>query len=141
MQAHIAFSARIENLEPMIAWVRERIESSPFKEAERRRIELAMEEALVNVIIHAYPRRSSKAIVEIIVQGLSDQQIEFKIIDKGLPFNPLLQSSKCNPYAGLEEREEGGLGIHFMRQCMDEVHYERHHPFNILTLIKKAEKS
>jgi serine/threonine-protein kinase RsbW len=64
-------------------------------------------------------------------------KMAFKIIDKGFPFNPLLQSVKYNMYANIDEREEGGLGIYFMRQCMDEVHYERHHPFNILTLVKE----
>jgi len=137
MQDHRTFPAQIENLEGMIAWVREQIQNSLFKEADQRKIELAMEEALVNIIVHGYPQHSRKAMLEIIIQWRHDQKIEFKIIDKGLPFNPLLQLVKFNVYANIEEREEGGLGIYFMRLCMDEVHYERQHPFNVLTLVKE----
>ena len=36
-----------------------------------------------------------------------------------------------------EERPIGGLGIHLVRQLMDEVHYERQGDKNILTLVKK----
>jgi serine/threonine-protein kinase RsbW len=134
---HRVFPAKLEDLESMIGWIRSRIHASIPKDADRRKIELAMEEALVNVIFHAYPRDSRRALLEIIIQHLEDQSLEFKIIDKGLPFNPLLQGAKPNVQIS-EEREEGGLGILFIRRCMDEVHYERHHPFNILTLIKKA---
>ena len=134
---HRVFPAKLEDLESMIGWIRSRIHGSIPKDNDRRKIELAMEEALVNVIFHAYPRHSRRALLEIIIQHLEDQSLEFKIIDKGLPFNPLLQVTKPNTKAP-EEREEGGLGILFIRRCMDEVHYERHHPFNILTLIKKA---
>jgi serine/threonine-protein kinase RsbW len=137
MHDHKTFPARIECLESMIAWVRERIQNSLFREADQRKIELALEEALVNVILHAYPQPSRKAILEIMIQRPDERKMAFKIIDKGFPFNPLLQSVKYNMYANIDEREEGGLGIYFMRQCMDEVHYERHHPFNILTLVKE----
>jgi serine/threonine-protein kinase RsbW len=135
---HRVFPAKLEDLESMIGWIRSRIHGKIPKDAERRKIELAMEEALVNVIFHAYPRHSRRALLEIIIQHQGDQSLEFKIIDKGLPFNPLLQVSKRPSTQIPEEREEGGLGILFIRRCMDEVHYERHHPFNILTLIKKS---
>ncbi len=138
MQDHKTFLARMEHLEGMIAWVREQLQNSLFKENDQRKIELAMEEALVNIIIHGYPQHSRKAALEIIVHLHHGHKIEFKIIDKGLPFNPLLQSVKFNSYANIDERQEGGLGIHFMRCCMDNVHYERRHPFNILTLIKEV---
>jgi anti-sigma regulatory factor (Ser/Thr protein kinase) len=63
MHDHKTFPARIECLESMIAWVRERIQNSLFREADQRKIELALEEALVNVILHAYPQPSRKAIL------------------------------------------------------------------------------
>lgn len=135
---HVSFQASIEQLTRMIAWVHEKIQKSCFSENERLKIELAMEEALVNVIHHAYPHRSARSVLEIVMNYKADQCVEFTIIDNGQPFNPLLQSGRLDFQAGLEERQEGGLGILFMKRCMDEVHYERQHPFNILTLIKKS---
>ena len=37
-----------------------------------------------------------------------------------------------------EDREIGGLGIHLVRQLMDEIRYERVEGKNILTLVKKV---
>jgi anti-sigma regulatory factor (Ser/Thr protein kinase) len=133
---HREFPAKIEDLESMIIWIRSKVQGTIAKETDLKKVELAMEEALVNVIHYAYPKPSKKALLEIVIHQLDDQTLEFKIIDKGLPFNPLLQPPKPNPLPP-EEREEGGLGILFIRKFMDEVHYERQHPFNILTLIKR----
>ncbi|MBQ1603678.1 MAG: ATP-binding protein, partial [Oscillospiraceae bacterium] len=38
----------------------------------------------------------------------------------------------------VEDREIGGLGIHLVRQLMDEIRYERVEGKNILTLVKKV---
>ena len=39
--------------------------------------------------------------------------------------------------SSLEDREIGGLGIHLVRNLMDEVSYKRGVDKNIVTLIKK----
>ncbi len=126
--------ANMEFLKEMIDWVRKVISDCPFTLNDQRKIEIAMEEAFVNVVSHAY--RDDKAQVEIICCKYPTQHVAFKVIDKGMPFNPLLGSERCHSSLPIEEREEGGLGIFFMRKFMDEVHYERHHPFNVLTLVK-----
>jgi sigma-B regulation protein RsbU (phosphoserine phosphatase) len=42
-----------------------------------------------------------------------------------------------NTALSLEERSIGGLGIHLVRQIMDQIQYRREDNKNILTLIKK----
>ena len=42
------------------------------------------------------------------------------------------------PAIAAEDREIGGLGIHLVRQLMDEIRYERVEGKNILTLVKKV---
>ena len=79
------------------------------------------------------------------VEG-SDQQIEIKlellgnrlaviVVDDGIPFNPL---SKETPdiEASIEDREIGGLGIHIVRNLVDEVTYQRRIDKNVLTMVK-----
>jgi serine/threonine-protein kinase RsbW len=128
------FQANMGFLEGMIDWVRKVTSDCPFTVSDRRKIEIALEEAFVNVVCHAY--RGEKAPVEIICCKHPSRHVAFKIIDKGLPFNPLLQPKSSHSSLPIEERQEGGLGIFFMTKFMDEVHYERHHPFNVLTLVK-----
>ncbi len=130
------FQAKLESLNEMMQWVREHSSEAGFSVEETRKLELAMEEALVNVIQHAY--KDEKGPIEIICTIPSEKWIQFTIMDKGQPFNPLLQSKKIDLQKSLEERPEGGVGILLILQYMDEVHYERQHSYNVLTLIKKT---
>lgn len=128
------FQAQLEMLELMMEWIRTHIDSMGFSAVDSKKIQLAMEEALVNVISYAY--KDGKGSLELICNEYPRERILFTIMDKGPSFNPLLQTPKAILNIPLEEREEGGLGIFFIRELMDEVHYERQHPYNILTLVK-----
>jgi sigma-B regulation protein RsbU (phosphoserine phosphatase) len=60
----------------------------------------------------------------------------FTVSDTGVPFDPTKKDEEDTTLSA-EERPIGGLGIHLVRQLMDEVHYERQGDKNILTLVKK----
>lgn len=62
--------------------------------------------------------------------------ISFVISDSGKPFDPTTKA-EVDTTLPAEERPIGGLGIHLVRQMMDDVAYERKDNKNILTLCKK----
>ena len=95
-------------------------------------LNLALEEAVSNVMLYAYPGQSGQVLVE----AVKSEKIVFTISDSGIPFDPT-QQKKADTTLSAEEREIGGLGIHLVRQIMDEVRYERYDNKNVLTLIKK----
>ena len=101
-------------------------------------INLALEEAVTNVMLYAYPGTSGQVLVEcckgerLKVKG---ERIVFTITDSGIPFDPT-QKEEVDTTLSAEEREIGGLGIHLVRQIMDEVRYARIDDKNVLTLIK-----
>ncbi len=99
-------------------------------------INLALEEAVSNVMLYAYPDSSGQVFVEF-VKGDSahDKKLIFTITDGGIPFDPT-QQAEADTSLSAEEREIGGLGIHLVRQIMDEVRYKREDDKNVLTLIK-----
>lgn len=132
-----AFSAQIEELHSMLQWIRDQLADS-FDRKTLARIELAGEEALVNIIQHAYQNLSGT--IEIEVAVFPNIRAEITIRDYGPPFD-LLKNEPIDPSLSLEERKIGGLGIHFIQECMDEVHYRRESNMNILTLIKKTTRS
>ena len=90
---------------------------------------LALEEIVSNVMLYAYPGKSGQVLVEYTAP------LVFTITDSGVPFDPT-QKEEVDTTLSAEEREIGGLGIHLVRQIMDEVHYERVDDKNVLTLIK-----
>ena len=101
-------------------------------------INLALEEAVSNVMLYAYPGRTDgKVFVEYLeVPTEQGRQMIFTISDSGIPFDPT-QKSEADITLSAEERAIGGLGIHLVRQLMDQIIYERIDDKNILTLIKK----
>ena len=99
-------------------------------------INLALEEAVSNVMLYAYPEKSGQVFVEFVrVQDNQGGRIIFTISDNGIPFDPT-QKAPADITLSAEERAIGGLGIHLVRQLMDEVSYRREDGKNILTLIK-----
>ena len=98
------------------------------------RINLAMEEAVVNVIDYAYPP-GTVGYMEI-KATTADKRIKFMIIDSGTPFDPT-KKEEVDISLPVEERRIGGLGIHLVRQIMDDIKYERKEGHNVLTLVKK----
>lgn len=97
-------------------------------------IQVALDEVLSNIIGYAYPEGG---VHEIRVRvRLDEEMLTAEIEDEGIPFNPL-EAARPDLTAGLKDRRVGGLGIHFVRELMDEVEYERLGPCNRLVLRKR----
>jgi serine/threonine-protein kinase RsbW len=126
--------AKLENLESMLQFIRNGAEQQGFSKKDINKIQVAAEEALVNVISYAYPDDGGD--VEIRCNAKGAEGLVIEIIDRGVPFDPL-SLPEPDIEATPEERELGGLGIHIMRNIMDEVSYKREGDRNILTLVKR----
>ncbi len=57
------------------------------------------------------------------------------LTDNGRPFNPF-GTAPPDVALSIEQREIGGLGIHLVRQMMDEVSYHRRTDHNVVILAK-----
>ena len=96
-------------------------------------LNLAMEEAVVNVMDYAYPAGTEG---EVNIEAIADEtQLHFIISDSGKPFDPTAKE-EVDTTLSAEERPIGGLGIHLIRQLMDDISYERRDDKNILRLSK-----
>ena len=96
-------------------------------------LNLAIEEAVVNVMQYAYPQGTAGD-VQVIAKA-DDHQLTFTLIDAGIPFDPTAMK-EADITLSAEERPIGGLGIHLVREIMDAVNYNRKDDKNILTLTK-----
>jgi len=134
MRVEKQFSADLAELPEILNWVRRQIEQTELSDPEKMRVELAMEEAIVNVITHAAVDHPLDFSLLCIQEPKS--QIEFQLKDSGSPFNPLAHIGESQRELSIEEREPGGLGMTIMRKYMDVLLYRREENQNILTLIK-----
>lgn len=104
------------------------------------RVELVLEEALVNVIKHAYRGGPGEIELACSMDAGSDGHGHFvvEIRDTGPAFDPL-QGPPPDLESGLENRPIGGLGIHLMRQMTSHMAWERQEPHNVLRLCFAAQ--
>ena len=97
-------------------------------------INLALEEAVSNVIMYAYPEGSDGLVdIEAIIRK---DMLRFIISDNGIAFDPTA-APDADVNLDLEDRPIGGLGIFLVKNIMDTVSYQRSDGKNILTMTKK----
>ena len=108
-----------------------------FSEPECRAVVLAVDEALTNIIRHAYlgdPERTIEASfhrIHVPGEGKSGDALEIVLEDSGVTANPEKMCGRA-----LEDVRPGGLGLHFIRESMDTVEFSRSNGKNQLRLVK-----
>ena len=130
----ITLSNNIDEVPQLATFVDEICEAIGIDMSTAMSLNLAMEEAVVNVMDYAYPA-GTKGNINIEAKA-NDQRLKFVITDWGTPFDPT-EKSEVDTTMSAEERPIGGLGIHLVRQIMDSINYERTDGKNVLTLRKK----
>lgn len=135
---NITLSNDVQEVPQLAQFIEEMCEAKELDMATTMNINLAMEEAVVNVMNYAYPA-GTKGPIDIEAQA-DDETISFTIIDCGKPFDPTTKE-EVDTTLTAEERSIGGLGIHLIRQLMDSITYERADNRNILTLRKNITHS
>ena len=127
----ITLPAQLEFLQELIAAVSSCAKKQGFSEKKVQEIELATEEALVNVFKYSYPEEAGDVEVVCTLEG---NTLMVDIIDSGIPFDV---TSVPDPdiSADISDRKIGGLGIFFIKKLMDDVRYQRENDRNVLRLI------
>ncbi len=97
-------------------------------------IRLVLEEIVTNIISYGYEDKADHAIDVSIVNGA--KYITISIKDDAKPFNPLEQPEP-DLEIPFEDREIGGMGIHLVREIMDEFNYKREDDGNLLVMRRR----
>ena len=63
------------------------------------------------------------------------KRLVISIVDDGVPFNPFA-AAMPDTRLSVEDRSIGGLGIHLVRNVMDECSYQRRIDKNVVILVK-----
>ena len=125
---------RTTELPRLVTWLEELQQQLGWSAAFLARLNLILEEWLVNVINYAFADHRLDDIEVRLWQ--TDQEVRMEISDAGLPFDPTTATAP-DLSLPLEERPIGGLGLHFIADSLDEWHYTRNAGRNISTMMKK----
>ena len=124
---------RMPDIDVVEARFLEFAEKNGVSDAVRQTLSMVMDDLLNNVISYAYPKGGDHVIiVDVTLRG---SRLVLMIEDDGIPFNPFAEETP-DVDLPVEERGIGGLGIHLVRETMDEHHYQRRADKNVVILVK-----
>lgn len=101
-------------------------------------VNLTLDELITNIISYGYEDEDEHKII--ITICLNENQLKLKLVDDGLPFNPLTIQEPDHLTQTLDDRPIGGLGIFLVSKLMDDLEYKRKQNKNILLLTKLIDK-
>ena len=95
---------------------------------------LILEELYTNTITHGVSD-GRDVFIEINL-GIDKDELIMTYKDNGIPFN-VLELPEPDLNASIENREVGGLGVHYVKALTDSVEYEYIEKHNVLKMKKK----
>ncbi len=129
--AILRLPASMESFESFRSFVLQELERQGGLEELAPRVDLVMEEVLVNAINYAYPKGEGEIEVECIAEGPGSFRVTVR--DWGIAFNPLEQAPP-DLSADISSRRIGGLGIYLAKQMAGRLTYECRDGGNVLTI-------
>jgi serine/threonine-protein kinase RsbW len=133
LKVDLALEARPDNLDPLVQAAGRLAADNGFSGPRVMKVELAVEEAVTNVINYAYRETPGR----VTLSGIWDpvaKSLTIEIRDSGSPFN-VLDLPPPDLTSDLADRRVGGLGVHFIRTLTDQLYYRREEGRNILGLV------
>lgn len=97
--------------------------------------QVAFDELLTNTIDYALAGIAEPHIEVRLVHA--DSELGAEVVDNGNAFDPLAEADMPDVDLSIDDREVGGLGVHLVRNLMDDVRYERRDGCNHFFMSKR----
>jgi serine/threonine-protein kinase RsbW len=131
-------ASRLAELQELLACFDTWARAFGMPEAAIQGVTLILDELITNSIEHGF-RGAPEGRISLNAR-VHDSALLLRLTDNAPAFDPLTLPGPDTSLP-LEQREPGGLGIHFARQLADELHYTRlasgDEPLNELRIVKR----
>jgi len=127
------FPATLDTIGEIAGALEEILESAGMPGMDAARTQLAVEEAVTNMITHGYPEGPGDLTI---ICETEPGMIRIIVADSGMLFDPT-SIPPADVTADLDHRSIGGLGVYLIKSVMDEVSYARVGEENRLTMTKR----
>lgn len=118
----LTLETRPEELERLTAAVETLAEQDDWPAALTFKVNLVLEELVLNVINYAYDESGHHLDVRL---TCNEDDLVIEITDEGKPFDPLHDAPDPDMESPMEERRIGGLGVYLVRTMTSEMQYRR----------------
>lgn len=127
------YDAEIPQIKRLLADVEDFCAQNSLTKDVEFALNLLLEEIFTNICLHGYNGKGGKVDVEMSKSG---GLVKIEISDEAPEFNPLSQAPTPDLNSKIEDREIGGLGVHFIKNFADGASYKRVSNKNVLTILK-----
>ncbi|WP_340105341.1 ATP-binding protein [Rhodohalobacter sp. 8-1] len=125
--------ASTKNLSEIRNFVAQHATSHGFEHQQIADIRLAVDEAITNIIKHAYNGEENHTIeIEVIFK---DDRVCIELFDTGTTFN-LRTFPQPDIKEKIKQKKRGGMGVYLIHSLMDDVSYGREEDSNKMVMCK-----
>ena len=121
-----------------LAILREALRQFGIEHAVARRtlmqLQVTLDEIVSNIIKYAWPEGGTHEVA--VRMSTREDDIEIEVIDDGQPFDPRTVPAPEQSRPG-RRRKPGGVGIHMVKQLVDDIEYFRSGSCNHIVLTKR----
>lgn len=125
---------RLDEISVALTWLRALAAEARWPERVAFGLILSADEALTNIVTHAFGRAGSDSSVIHLACFDVPQGIALRIEDEGPVFDPT-QAAPGPQAESIEDAEMGGHGLRLMRHYLKTIKYAREGHRNVLTLV------
>ncbi len=126
----LSLPASLNSLQAFLDFAHAGAQAAGLDSGDQDRLDLVLEELLVNVARYAYQPGTGD--VELAYAVESPGRLTFQVVDKGHAFNPL-EADDPDLEGRLEDRPVGGLGVYLVRHLADSISYRRDGDHNVIS--------
>jgi anti-sigma regulatory factor (Ser/Thr protein kinase) len=131
LDAWITLPAELASVEAARQWLLVRLAGTAVAPAALFRIELVLEELLMNVVSHGHPGERPEGFSVRLGLALHADHLALCLEDDGVPFDPSTAALPAAP-ATLADARVGGLGLVLVHKSARRLHHEREDGINRL---------
>ncbi|MGM0593496.1 MAG: ATP-binding SpoIIE family protein phosphatase [Pseudomonadota bacterium] len=128
----LSLAPELDRLPEITEWVEHFCSMAGCPTSQTMQLVLALDELFVNIVNHGFPGVREHGMVQLMLSAQADK-LHIQLDDNGEPFDPTARATP-DLEAPLDEREIGGLGIHLVRQAVDQIAYEYSEGMNRLSM-------
>ena len=118
----LTLETRPEELDRLTAAVELLAEQDNWPAPLTFKVNLVLEELVLNVINYAYDEIGHQVEVQL---TCNEEDLVIEMTDEGKPFDPLHDAPDPDMESPMEERRIGGLGVYLVRTMTSEMQYRR----------------
>jgi serine/threonine-protein kinase RsbW len=127
------FERNTDELQNIFNFLKLRWEEFHIDGIDQFKLELSVEEIFMNMIRHNHSEKAKE--IEVTVEK-KDREITLSLSDyEEVPFD-ITRAEGVDFDEYIKNKLSGGLGIHLVREVMDEVKFEHHQGMSTITIIK-----